>query len=418
MATPTIRHRTRWVIFALIVCAAATIGLRLATLDGILNSVRISGPSMAEALLGEHYAIVCEVCSRPIRCDAASSEGAIFGCPNCGGKNEVRSDSQIVPGQRVVIDRAAYWLSSPERWDVVAFRRGDELGVKRIVALPGEKLSIRKGDLFIDDAMLNKSYPLFRQMAIVVHDDRYLAAGQTSSWRSSGERIGWRRSDKDGEWSCSAIDAKPDWLEYHHRSPVLLAGGHESSVKDYDSYNPSLARPLNDVVDLLVECRCELSDDARILLRLHSGEHHWQAEVSRTSVSLFQDDRQMKQHPLPRRESYVIAFGHRDERIMLVVDDQVMIEEATSMKSDQPMLRSTPFALAAQGSGQVSLSDLKILRDVYYLDPDGLARDWSLEALPANSYAVLGDNAPVSMDSRQSQQGVSKSDVVGKVSLR
>jgi hypothetical protein len=42
-----------------------------------------------------------------------------------------------------------------------------------------------------------------------------------------------------------------------------------------------------------------------------------------------------------------------------------------------------------------------VLRDIHYLDPLNVGRAWSADGrLDADEYFVLGDNAPISRDSR------------------
>jgi hypothetical protein len=59
------------------------------------------------------------------------------------------------------------------------------------------------------------------------------------------------------------------------------------------------------------------------------------------------------------------------------------------------------MAIGAAGIG-LQIEGLRVWRDVYYLDPQGLSRRWEVQApLGADEFALLGDNQPVSIDSRQ-----------------
>lgn len=63
-------------------------------------------------------------------------------------------------GDRAIGFRFAYWFSNPARGDIVVFWAPDETQtqyVKRVIGLPGEKVEIKAGRLFIDDA-LNEDY--------------------------------------------------------------------------------------------------------------------------------------------------------------------------------------------------------------------------------------------------------------------
>ena len=65
----------------------------------------------------------------------------------------------IAERSRLVAFRLSYLFSEPERFDVVVFRFPDDesyLFVKRIIGLPGERIDIINGQVFIDES----SYPL------------------------------------------------------------------------------------------------------------------------------------------------------------------------------------------------------------------------------------------------------------------
>ena len=56
----------------------------------------------------------------------------------------------ILTGEQVYLDRIAYRLVSPDRFDCVVFLRGGEYSVRRIAGLPGETVQIADGILYID----------------------------------------------------------------------------------------------------------------------------------------------------------------------------------------------------------------------------------------------------------------------------
>lgn len=58
------------------------------------------------------------------------------------------------------INRLAYLKSAPRRGDVVGLQRKPSrlLVLKRIVGLPGERVSIRYGRIYINDELLEESY--------------------------------------------------------------------------------------------------------------------------------------------------------------------------------------------------------------------------------------------------------------------
>ena len=58
-------------------------------------------------------------------------------------------------------NRIAYKFNEPKRGDIIIFKGPDEMNVqyiKRIIGLPGEKLEIIKGDIYINDKKIDEHY--------------------------------------------------------------------------------------------------------------------------------------------------------------------------------------------------------------------------------------------------------------------
>lgn len=63
--------------------------------------------------------------------------------------------------QRLIIDKITYYFRAPHRNDIVVIKRPEmeELLVKRIIGLPGEKVEIRDGYVFINGDRLPEPFP-------------------------------------------------------------------------------------------------------------------------------------------------------------------------------------------------------------------------------------------------------------------
>lgn len=67
------------------------------------------------------------------------------------------------PGQFVLVSRVHYLFGEPQRGEVVVFnapgsRPDDPPLIKRLVGLPGERLELRDGQVYIDDVLLDEPY--------------------------------------------------------------------------------------------------------------------------------------------------------------------------------------------------------------------------------------------------------------------
>ena len=62
--------------------------------------------------------------------------------------------------QYLLTERVTYYLNEPKRGDIVVFRPpvSEDEFIKRIIALPGEKISIRNGRVYINGKALEEKY--------------------------------------------------------------------------------------------------------------------------------------------------------------------------------------------------------------------------------------------------------------------
>lgn len=76
----------------------------------------------------------------------------------------------IMPKDRIVAFRLAYLFDEPQRGDIVVFKFPDDesvLYVKRVIGLPGEKVEIKNGGVYINGNLLEEDYikePMYTNM--------------------------------------------------------------------------------------------------------------------------------------------------------------------------------------------------------------------------------------------------------------
>ena len=76
---------------------------------------------------------------------------------------KIAGDSMVpnyYDGQPTYINRLAYWTSSPRRGDVVGLHLGNDVCIKRIIGLPGEKIEFRRDTIVVNGRPLNEPYPV------------------------------------------------------------------------------------------------------------------------------------------------------------------------------------------------------------------------------------------------------------------
>jgi hypothetical protein len=117
------------------------------------------------------------------------------------------------------------------------------------------------------------------------------------------------------------------------------------------------------------------------------------------------------------QRSGVVELALLDRRVLAAIDGRTVLVQAVSSTEATPSLPlSQPLAIGAV-SAEVRISELHIYRDLYFLHPWGHSADWEMEgALSSDEIFVLGDNCPLSDDSRNWEQpGVSVRNVLGYV---
>ncbi|MEX0818148.1 MAG: signal peptidase I [Pirellulaceae bacterium] len=423
--------KRRWHWLVPVVVFATLTAVTLLRYQGLVLPVRIASGSMAEQFLGPHRLVACAECGFTFRCGLdtqAPLQRAT--CPNCGFPNNNLSLATLHDGDRVVIDRWAYLRRLPQRGDVVAFvdpTNDSELAVKRVLGLPQETVTIRRGELFVNGSLYRKSLEEAKELATLVYDDTFrLSAEQRlpSRWQSEDPTSsGWRVARDGYRWTRNAEATAEDWLMYRHwrcyGSPHPRT--QESPVTDNDAYNQGLSRELHEVTDLLLSCDVSLTEDGEIMLLIHDGRESFKALLSaRTrSIRLYRGDEVLERAATPVHAdatSTTIEFGVIDNQLLIGIAGETVVRHAYTPRQGPLQPTSRPVGIAGS-QDECSVANLRIYRDIYYLNP--FRGDWAWagpDPLADETFLVLGDNAPLSNDSRHwAQAGLHRQRLLGKV---
>ena len=401
----------------------------------------VVGSSMAETLLARHLVVICDDCRIPIRCATGPlSSGRILTCPNCGyAQNKIDLD-QAVAGDRVRIETEAYARQLPCRWEMVVCRRPDgtanhDLSVKRIVAMPGERVGICDGDILIDGRIVSKSLDQLRAMAVLVYDHQYrpsrtvqparwMASAPDSHWSGVGGGFDYPLSD-ESDGSSAVSSAERDWLVYHHVdcAPEAPRRADPSHIDDYLPFNQGFGARRHYVNDLLLACRVSANGSGKLLLRIHNGSESFQAGLCPESglVELFSAEGKRLNagnHNFGSGDRFAVEFTLCDQRALVGIDGAEVLTYAYQ-RSCGVDFRPTPNPLAIAALGlDVHIDELKVFRDVHYLNPGGANNPWSPGGpLDSDEFFVLGDNPALSTDSRfwSGEVSIRRKSILGKV---
>jgi signal peptidase I len=382
--------------------------------------------SMAPTLLGNHREVACPNCGFrfALGVDEEGRSGRPV-CPNCGQKDLDGVPAVEGGGDRVLVQKFLYDFRRPRRWEVAVFHYPGEPSqpyVKRVVGLPGETVQVVGGDVQIDGRIARKTLAEQRAARVLVYDnafvprdsDRYPRLqfrrdlgrdGLPSGWRAEGSRLVHEATGEGPDL--------PDWVDYRHWEPDRAR---YALVYDYNPYNGGDLRGENVVNDLMVEARVTVGPDAvAALVRLDSGADRFVVsvpvgggvpEVRRNGRKLppvrVQGDRPV---PLPVGRPVLLEASVMDRRLSVAIDGALLFDP---IDYDDPAVgpghRPGPVALGVRG-GSMTVDGLKVFRDVYYTGTmAGLPRrPFGVDApyqLGPDEFFVLGDNSPVSNDSR------------------
>jgi signal peptidase I len=385
--------------------------------EGVLVPLLVPSGSMAPTLLGPHRDVVCSVCGHRYRVNSDHSPPVrAAACANCGHLQRDLDAQPAVAGDRLFLDKASFLCRAPRRWEVVAFRhpqRASMIFVKRVVGLPGERVQVRDGDVYVDGRIERKPLAVQRAMALLVYDAAWAGASRAARerWRA-GPRSSWNVS---GARLSTGASRELTWCEYHHfesvpgdRDYVLR----ESPVTDRCEYDPGWPRRLEDerrVGDLLLSLRVAKHDGTgRLVIRvsdgrtrflgtLHFSPHRFEIHSADRAEALASGDL-----PAGLQEPLRVELSLIDQQVLLAVDGRTLAAVPYERQPGAPPPVSCPAAVGAQGL-DVALDQVRLYRDIYYTRPVGMLGRWGVEspyALASGEYYVLGDNSPASDDSR------------------
>lgn len=366
---------------------------------------RVASGSMAPTLLGSHYPLTCEQCKFSTALDTADLPKHAT-CPNCGYQRNAIDASKVRPGHGLIWE--AIEPDQLRRWDVVLLEDSETKTwqVKRVAFLPGETPQIRQGELYRDEKLIRKSPQEREALKQLVFDQSHAPpeSPRFRTDRSTGS--GWHvRRGSLGFAPIGDTDANNnDWLVYHHHRclPPPSPVDHAASPLDSYGYNHSVSRELFPVSDLWIEFLCEHWQARGLTIRLLGNQQvaTIEVDVEQGTVRGISPE-QTIELPLSVESlaGMTIRAGECDGELFLELE-QDRRHWYFPLGSASTQFGSQPLALKV-GDGQAILQHVKIYRDIVWLGRQRRPTQWSFDrALSADEIFVLGDNVPISDDSR------------------
>ncbi|MCC7170960.1 MAG: signal peptidase I [Planctomycetes bacterium] len=324
---------------------------------------------------------------------------------------------------RVLVNKYAYLLDEPERFDVVVFKYPLDRSknyIKRLIGLPGERVSIENGNVFVATRGEDGDYGAFS----IARKPESVRDAVMKTLYPSGAKGESFEAVFDVLRGKAAADG--DTIEVGADS--LVRFGHGDGIRDHylDGYDPDWGIPMasnatnaegaNNVADLSLgfdvtpragcnEVRIVIAGqqlEHRAVLRvggearLESGARGGNDDglvgqgggspvVATLAASTLAADRESR-----------VEFLHVDQELVLTIDGEVVLRHTyDTMPSAQAAESGVEFEIVG---GSAEITDLRVRRDIHYTKVGKAAT--GVFDIPDDGLLVLGDNTQNSSDGR------------------
>ncbi|MEN8128308.1 MAG: S26 family signal peptidase, partial [Planctomycetota bacterium] len=316
-----------------------------------------------------------------------------------------------------------YQFFEPKRWDVIVFKNPSEPWInyiKRCVGLPGEKLQIIDGDIFIDGHIQRKPEKVQEELWMTIYDNDYQPARPDEasfnghSWKQPFENT------KMSNWNLCAeramvfeLDSQNDSV---HRIQYNEQQGNDfKATYAYD--NPGSFSVMPVCSDLMVQYYAEMQNHSAAGAQISKYGIAYQGwvkadgtmQISRLTSEgqpVVLEEMTCTQEDL--KELSRFRFATLDHQVVLELGLSKLVHDLGTGIDAAGTDRQIAPQVQILGSGDLRLTHIGLYRDIHYLSDDSSEPKfhalWATESKPIvleeDQYFACGDNSPFSKDSR------------------
>jgi signal peptidase I len=378
-------------------------------------------------------------------------------CPIC--HHEVRhvviEEKNRYGGHKILVTKFAYVIGKPQRWDVIVFEFDQWKNyIKRLIGLPGERIDVWDGDLYVDGKIERKPPRVQQALWTKISDSDVAERGlnPVAAWAEATPR----------ERSSAPVSKSTQWNSTLKRWSVNALGDaailrYQRRFDNYYSYNllsehltGTRGCPENvQVGDKKVSFTAKIAGKGQSLpgasparpswigAEIREGDFTFQLRIpigsaSETSpatlVRLATDTgsfpspvRAPHESGLQASKALAVPIGAAarieledlDDKIAARLDgEEILAIEYTSLPPgaspqncpDPPSESRDPgahYVYIIASNLQVEIESIQVYRDMYYISRAGQSMWWGPGIqLAEGQYFAMGDNAPSSSDGR------------------
>ncbi|MDR4506421.1 MAG: S26 family signal peptidase [Candidatus Scalindua sp.] len=265
--------------------------------------------------------------------------------------------------------------------------------IKRMIGLPGEKLQIVNGDIYINGKIQRKPEKVQEKLWVPVFDSNYQAKQEISTAWNMEESF-WNQNNGELHLTVHRDENKSSFATFSRK------------ITDSNVYN---GRTSNAIVgDILVKFDCvAMRDTGGISIKLESGDNLYETFIrsknEKRKSYLKGSDMNLIENAdifLEQDRKYRIEFSNVDKSLTLKLDGTVVFSHNFDVDLSSVDRHTFSSRLMIGGIDTESVfRNISVFRDIFYAD----SGQWGTEKpviLGEKEYFVLGDNSRNSNDSR------------------
>ncbi len=373
-------------------------------------------------------------------------------CPTCHHVHEAVFESgNVIGGHKILVNKFSYALGEPRRFDVIVFGFDQWKNyIKRLIGLPGERINVWDGDVYVNGQVVRKSDYAHAQDVLwtKIGDTDVTERGLNpiAAWAElAPEKAGRQLSqEKNAQWNPTvnrwSMNATGDLaiLEYQRRF---------DNYYDYNIYyhgsdgyptfqGPDDKRLPYQVGDKMVSFSVKVaSASARqgqvsgggswVGAEIRDGDFTFQLRIpvgkaSETNLAMIEQikpvaagspgSRASVMASIPLGTETRVEFENADDRVLarlngqeiLRIDYRSLPEGANFLDPPVPpaeMWDAQHLRIMASGV-QAEFGSIQVFRDMFYIPRRHNEQPWRGITLGEGEYFAMGDNAPSSSDGR------------------